>query len=121
MTEKEKQEIIEELKKQMMEERETRPHIRMLLPTYKKWFKGKNGREDYNSIMDKVVYSQSRVWDSVRAITANLLGVKSVVHIKDAQIANEIADRLCQEIYDIALQLKREGNHDGTNKTKIAG
>lgn len=107
MTAKEREELIEEIIKRIGGDRQVTP--RALYKTHDKWFRDENGAS-YNSKMTKAIGDPSaswQIWELVRRATCVCCGVKYVRQIKDVDRANEIADKICQLIHDLALG--REG------------
>jgi len=86
---------------------------RALMPTHIKWFRDENGAS-YNSLMTKATgepYRSWQIWELIRRATCVCCGVQYVRQLKNVEQANEIADKICQLIYDMAMEYK-----DGEDK-----
>lgn len=111
MTEQEKQEIIEEIKKSLAEEK----YIHSIDGTHTvlkeprdKWFRGK----DYSwggSVMCEAFgggVTASQVWDMIRRLTCLIRGKQYVRHLVGDDTAAETAEKLCQFVYDLRMEVK---------------
>lgn len=81
------------------------PTPRLLAPTHEKWFKADDGSFG-GSKMGKAFaergYKAYTIWDKLRSIAVSITGKSYVRHIapQDMEKVNEIADRLCQCVYE---------------------
>lgn len=78
---------------------------RLLSPTHEKWFKAEDGSFGLSlmgiAFSDRG-YKAYSLWDKLRAIAVAITGKSYVRHISpaDKEKVNEIADKLCQCVYD---------------------
>lgn len=85
---------------------------RLLSPTHIKWFRDEKGNAS-NSKMGKAFHGDGvrtyQIWDRVRPICTAICGKAYVrqVSIDDAEYINEVADKLCQLIYDSKIEFDR--------------
>lgn len=115
MTEQEKRELIEEIKKSLAEEkcaRKTDGTHTVLKEPRDKWFRGK----DYSwggSLMGEAFgggVTASQVWDMIRRLTCLIHGKQYVRHLVGDDTATETAEKLCQFVYDLRLEVKQNVN-----------
>ena len=122
MTEVEKREIVNEVLCIVADQtRQANPQV--LAPTHKKWFRDENG-SSYNSLMTKVTgegYISYGIWELVRRATCAIFGVRYVRQLVDADEANEVADKICQMIYDIGMERRigKDGERGKGNKERL--
>ena len=109
MTEKEKQEIIDELSKRFLDEKLAKEDVQAVLKNPReKWFR--TDTKNPNSIMrqafdgDGVVAWQ--VWESIRRLSCKICGKQYVRQLLDVENANYVAEKLCQFIYDLRMEVK---------------
>lgn len=101
-----------EVKKQLEQTQIKKNTPRLLSATQSKWFRGTNGSAS-DSIMGQVFDHDGvrtyRIWDNLRPIMTAICGKACVRQIStdDEQFINDVADRLCQMIYDARLEYKR--------------
>ena len=108
MTELEREQIVEEVIKRIGGNKQVTP--RALTETHEKWFRDDKGTS-YHSKMTKALGDPSAtysIWELVRRATCVCCGVQYVRQLKNIEKANEIADKICQLIYDLAIE-PREG------------
>ena len=85
---------------------------RLLSPTHTKWFRDENGNAN-RSKMGKAFHGDGvrayQIWDRVRPICTAICGKAYVsqVSIDDADFINEVADRICQLIYDSKIEFDK--------------
>ena len=112
MNKAEQEKIIEEVvrrikgEKTMIEKPITTP--RALVPTYMKWFRDEDGKA-YNSKMTQATgdaYCSWQIWELIRRASCVCCGVQYVRQLRNEEKANEIADKICQCIYDLAMEYK---------------
>ena len=116
MTEQEKQQIIDELEKRIEKKYKgclTREDTQSVLKEPReKWFTYDSIRKP-DSPMHKafgnIIYWQ--VWELIRKLTCIICGCQYVRHLAGNRYADEVADRLCQFIYE----LKTEYNEKARN------
>ena len=113
MTDNELKDYIKQAVKDAMTECADEPKAtpRLLTPTQQKWFADESGGVS-QSVFGKVFdrgYKAYAFWDKIRIITVAITGKSYVRQIdpKDADKVNEIADRLCQCVYDCREDWKR--------------
>ena len=116
MTEKEKAEILDELEHRFEQKYKgivTREDTqRQLSAPREKWFRDERG-SGHNSLMTQALDGNSivawAVWERIRTLTCYICGVSYVRQLKDEWNADEVADRLCQTVYELAVEHRREG------------
>ena len=115
MTEQEKTEILDELEQRFEQKYKgivTREDTqKQLANPREKWFRDeRNGGQ--NSLMTQALDNNSivawAVWEKIRTLTCYICGVSYVRQLKDGWNADEIADRLCQTVYDLAVEHRKE-------------
>ena len=112
MTEQEKQQIVEEIEERLLSKMKgtvIKEDIGDILkgPRHK-WFRSSDAYGE--SLMYKVfgTYIYYAVWDCVRKLTCYICGTSYVRKIKDCEYANEVADALCQVVYDYAIKYREK-------------
>ena len=113
MTEQEKQEIIEELEQRL--DRKYKGILShedvgsVLKVPREKWFRDENGG-GHNSLMaeafDNSIVSW-QMWEMIRKITCVICGKQYVRHLSGVKDADEIAEKICQFIYDLRMEVKK--------------
>lgn len=61
-----------------------------------------------------------RMWENIRRLVCLAMGVGYVRQIKDPETASELADRLCQTLYDFRMELnerERQATENGGNES----
>lgn len=125
MTEKEKTEILDELEHRFEQKYKgiiTREDTqRQLSAPREKWFRDERGGGQ-NSLMTQALDGNSivawAVWERIRTLTCYICGVSYVRQLKDEWNADEVADRLCQAVYELAMEHRREGEeHDDQQRS----
>lgn len=110
MTEQEKTEILDELEKRIeqkykgcLSKEDTQS---VLKEAREKWFKYDSLRGKKDSPMHKVfgniIYWQ--VWELIRKLTCIICGRQYVRHLAGVKDADEVAEKLCQFIYDLKCE-----------------
>lgn len=117
ITEAEKLEILDELEKRLdgrlkkIPEREVSGRI--LKAPREKWFSDTDGYCG-TSLMGEAFRSGPtawEAWEAIRKLTCAVCGVRKVRELKDVEEAPEIAEKICQYIYDLAVKFKEgKGN-----------
>lgn len=116
ITEAEKQEILCELEKRFEEKYKgclTREEVsKPLKEPREKWFRGENGGGG-KSLMAEAFDSGIiawQVWETIRKLTCVICGKQYVRQISGIEEAPEIAEKICQYIYDLAVEFKEGKN-----------
>lgn len=112
MTEQEKQEILNELESRFEEKYKgivTKEDVATVLKEPRnKWFRDEfNG--GYNSPMSQAFGSSIvawQVWEEVRKLTCRICGKSYVRQLTDNDHSDEVAEKLCQLIYDLTMERK---------------
>ena len=107
MTELEKAEILDELEKRMEKKYKgclSREDTHSVLKnTREKWFTYDkfNGKPEspMHKIFGNIIYWQ--VWELIRKLTCVICGCQYVRHLSGCSYAEEVAERLCQCVYDL--------------------
>ena len=75
-----------------------------------KWFKDENG-SGANSLMadafDSSIISW-QVWETIRKLTCVICGKQYVRQLANVENADEIAEKLCQFVYDLKIDFKKQ-------------
>lgn len=110
ITEQEKQELLNELEKRMDGRVKRRPAREasgtVLKKAREKWFENELDR---HSLMADAIgdgYIAWQVWDAIRKLTCVVCGRKYVRQLSGIEEAPEIAEKICQYIYDLAVEFK---------------
>lgn len=108
MTEQEKQEIIAEVKASVMDEMKGeargRQIKRVLKDQREKWYRGE-------SPMCKAFPSTYMAWDAwehIRRLTCLVCGESYVRQLEGNPDAERICDEICQKIYDLRMEVRKE-------------
>lgn len=116
MTEQEKQEICDELEKRLEKKYKgclSREDIQGVLKQPRnKWFRDVNGHGSHSLMaeaFDNSIISW-QVWEMVRKITCVICGKQYVRHLANNEHAEEIAERICQFLYDLKMEYKEKAN-----------
>lgn len=122
MNEQEKQEIIAEVEASIMEKmkgRVIREDTQAVLSKARhKWFKYSVSKKSADSPMYAVfgTYTYWAVWEMIRKLVCFICGVGYVRNLENKADADEIADKLCQFVYDLRVeQLNQEKLERSTN------
>lgn len=111
MTDREKNEIIEEVEKRLEQKYKgflSREDTQAVLKeTREKWFHNPaRGNNHLDTPMFKafgnIIYWQ--VWELIRKLTCIICGCQYVRHLSGCDYADEVADRLCQLIYELKTE-----------------
>ena len=108
MTEQEKQEIVSEVEKQILEKmkgtviREDTQSV--LKKPRSKWFTSASCNTE--SIMYKLfgTYVYWCVWDMIRKLTCYICGTSYVRNLSGNEMADEVVEKLCQFVYDLRTE-----------------
>lgn len=113
-TEKEalKEEILSELEERLKGVVIREDTQSALAATRNKWFKDKGmwpARSPMYEVFGNVVFWT--VWELIRKLTCLICGCGYVRQLKDHDEANDVAERLCQTVYDLRKEFleKRKG------------
>lgn len=118
MTEQEKNEIIEEVEKRLEKKykgclsREDTHAV--LAKSRNKWFtynalKGEDS--PMHKIFGNIIYWQ--VWELIRKLTCVICGCQYVRHLSGCVYAEEVAEKLCQTVYDLKCEYEGRAWRDG--------
>lgn len=124
MTEQEKQEIITEVKKSVMDEMKDKIVKEDTQKTLKipreKWYgeRFSHGRESAMVQAFDTPYMAWEAWDHIRRLTCLVCGVRYVRQLEGNQDAERICDEICQKIYDLRIELTK--SNDETVGDEIA-
>lgn len=115
MTESEKQEILSELEERFEKKYKgclSREDTQSVLKEPRnKWFRNdcRNGKSSLMSeAFDNTIISW-QVWEMIRKLTCVICGKQYVRHLSGIEESEEIAEEICQFIYD--LRMKYKGNN----------
>lgn len=110
MTEQEKQEILSELESRFEEKYKgiiAKEDVATVLKEPRnKWFRDEFN-SGYKSTMSQAFGSSIvawQVWEEVRKLTCRICGKSYVRQLTDNDHADEVAEKLCQLIYDLAIE-----------------
>lgn len=116
MTEQEKKELLDELEKRMDEKYKgclTREDVTTTLKAPReKWFKDENGG-GHNSLMSEIFDSPIiswQVWKTIRKLTCVICGKQYVRQLANVENADEVAEKLCQFVYGLKIEFKKQEN-----------
>lgn len=113
MTAEEKNEIVEEIKEELFANIIKKESNSALKPTIDKWRKDP---DVYTSKMRKAFdgdgIADYTVWECIRKITCKIMGVSYVRQIKERDMANSVADKLCEIVCELAKEVRKEQNND---------
>ena len=106
MTEQEKNEIIEEVEKRLEQKYKgclSREDTQIVLKNVReKWFTHEtHGHRDslMHKVFGNIIYWQ--VWELIRKLTCIICGCQYVRHLAGCDYAEEVAEKLCQVVYDL--------------------
>lgn len=106
MTEAEKREIVQAVLAEMNNSARA-VTARGLTPTHDKWFRDELGTAS-TSLMGKAFGNDGTrayaIWELTRRATCAICGARYVNQLKDLDEANKVADKICQTIYDLAIE-----------------
>lgn len=113
MTEQEKVEILDELEqrfeskyKGIVAREDTQ---KRLSAPREKWFRDTNNGGQHSRMAEALGGNSIvawAVWEKIRTLTCYICGVSYVRQLKDEWNADEVAEALCQTIYDLATEKK---------------
>lgn len=108
MTEKEKAEILDELEKRLEKKYRgymTREDTQSVLKAPReKWF---TNHGTMHGLFGNIIYWQ--VWELIRKLTCVICGKQYVRHLSDVHYADEVAEKICQFVYDLKSTYQVEG------------
>ena len=114
MTEQEKKELLDELEKRIDEKYKgclTREDVATKLKAPReKWFIDDNGN-GRDSLMTDAFGSTIiswQVWETIRKLTCVICGKQYVRQLANIKNADEIAEKLCQFVYDLEMGFKNQ-------------
>nr|DAP42578.1 MAG TPA: hypothetical protein [Caudoviricetes sp.] len=114
ITEAEKLEILDELEKRLDGRLKKIPELevsgRILKAPREKWFSNADGYCG-TSLMGEVFGSGQtawEAWEAIRKLTCAVCGVRKVRELKTVEEAPIVAEKICQYIYDLAVEFKEE-------------
>lgn len=114
MTEQEKKELLDELEKRIDEKYKgclTREDVATTLKAPReKWFRDENGN-GRNSLMTDAFDSSIiswQVWETIRKLTCVICGKQYVRHLANVENADEVAEKLCQFVYDLKMDFEKQ-------------
>lgn len=106
MTEQEKELLLDELEKRIEKKYKgclTREETRSVLKEAReKWFTYeplKGQKSPMFNLFGNIIYWQ--VWELIRKLTCIICGCQYVRHLEGVKGAEEVAEKLCQAVYDI--------------------
>lgn len=113
MTEQEKREIIDELENRMEQKYKgflTKEDTQSVLKNVRtKWFTQQNHVDSpMFRIFGRIIYWQ--VWELTRKLTCIICGYQYVRHLSGCNYAEDVAEQLCQTIYNLKLQVNKQGD-----------
>ena len=122
MTEQEKNEILDVLEKRMEQKYKGCLSKEDVISTLKeprnKWFRDDKGSASH-SLMEEAFGSSIiawQVWEIIRKLTCVICGKQYVRHLAEVENADEIAEKICQFVYDLTMDFKK--NKEGENGEK---
>ena len=114
MTEQEKKELLDELEKRMDEKYKgclTREDVATTLKAPReKWFRDENGI-GRGSLMTNAFDSSIiswQTWETIRKLTCVICGKQYVRQLANVENADEVAEKLCQFVYDLKMEFKNQ-------------
>lgn len=114
MTEQEKNEIIDEVEKRLEKKYKgclSREDTAVVLKEAReKWFKYDPVRQQdspMHRVFGNIIYWQ--VWELIRKLTCIILGCQYVRHLAGNKCADEVADKICQFVYDLKEEYDGKG------------
>ena len=122
MTEYEKQQLVDEIEERLLSKMKgtviKEDTANVLKEPRKKWFC--DSASNSQSLMFKVfgTYIYWCVWDCIRKLTCFICGTSYVRNIKDTEFANEVAEALCQVVYNYAIQYREKENSPTHHRPK---
>ena len=122
MTEQEKTEILDELEKRL--EKKYKGCIykedtqAVLKNVRKKWFTHETHMHKdspMHKVFGNIIYWQ--VWELIRKMTCIICGCQYVRHLSGCDYAEEVAEKLCQIVYDLKVEYEgRAWRNDNERK-----
>lgn len=107
-------ELLDELEKRMDEKYKgclTRENVATTLKAPReKWFKDENGNGRYSLMaeaFDSSIISW-QVWETIRKLTCVICDKQYVRQLANVENADEIAEKLCQFVYDLKMGFKNQ-------------
>lgn len=117
MTESEKQEILSELEERFEKKYKgclSREDTQSILKGPRnKWFRDENGGGGHSLMTDAFDNSivSWQVWETIRKLTCVICGKQYVRHLAGIEESEEVAEEICQFIYDLRMKYK-DISHD---------
>ena len=114
MTEQEKKELLDELEKRIDEKYKgclTRDAVATTLKAPReKWFRDENGHGTKSLMTDAFDSSiiSCQVWETIRKLICVICGKQYVRQLANVENADEIAEELCQFVYDLKMEFKKK-------------
>lgn len=111
MTEQEKKELLDELEKRIDKKYKgclSREDTQSVLKAPReKWFRDNNGGNSslMSEAFDSTIISW-KVWETIRRLTCVVCGKQYVRQIANIENADEIAEKICQFVYDLKMEFK---------------
>lgn len=109
MTEQEKNEIIEKVEKHLEQKYKgclSREDTQSVLKNVReKWFTHEtqlHKDSPMHKLFGNIIYWQ--VWELIRKLTCIICGCQYVRHLAGCDYAEEVAEKLCQTVYDIKVE-----------------
>lgn len=105
MTEQEKSEILDELEKRIEKKYKgclSKEDTQSVLKNVReKWFAHDLYKKDspMHNLFGNIIYWQ--VWELIRKLTCIICGCQYVRHLSGCDYAEEVAEKLCQAVFDI--------------------
>ena len=118
MTDQEKNEIIDEVEKRLEKKYKgclSREDTQSVMKnTRDKWFnhdsiRGKDS--PMHKVFGNIIYWQ--VWELIRKLTCIICGCQYVRHLSGCDYAEEVAERLCQTVYDLKVEYEGRAWRNG--------
>lgn len=99
-----------------------KPTPRVFEPTHQKWFRDEVGNASFSK-MGKAFnlqgYRSYQIWDKLRPVATWICGRRYArdIPVEDAEMANHIADKLCQTVYQLKVEFDsyKENQHEHTS------
>ena len=120
MTEKEKAEILDELEKRIDKKYKgclSKEDTQIVLKNVReKWFHNPSKGWDHldtpmHKMFGNIIYWQ--VWELIRKMTCLICGCQYVRHLSGCDYAEEVAEKLCQTIYDLKVEYEGRAWRNG--------
>ena len=85
-----------------------------LIETYQKWYKGINNKNDgaLLNILGGPNSTSWKTWDYIRLLTLAIVGAPNIKYVKNIDQAEDVANKLCQFVYDLVKEVRLESGAD---------